>query len=355
MFLFHTGIFAQKLLSQHSLNSFPEVKLAFSNNYGGDNSEPGYESLPDPSLLTNDPGYETVQPNKKTTTEKPNSDYDPNYEVLRPTNVDNISDHYAKVWNKSKLDANDGYSSIKTIKNIITNDDNNPDYCTISNNNLPNSSCDTIKTSPINHDYAFISESKERFNQFEDEDVYSSITTTEPSAIDIDYHNGSNGKSNKKLERIVSLTPSPNNLMITSTCSTISDTKTLTSPSSESGDGTSSSNTQINYNNIRSNTDLSQLTVSVTNYDSLTGSESDSNYESVRYLNAHDKENPYEQLHNESDLKYNTLKGDENSPNPSKSNGSFSSSSKSDGKISSSSSSNLNNTDNSETGEYFQV
>lgn len=287
-------------------------------NYGASSTEPGYESLPDQSLLSNDPGYETVEPSSsgKSLSQKPNSDYDPNYEELRPANADNISDHYAKVWGKSsKSDANDGYSSIKPIKkktvrnNDDDDDEDNPDYCTIS-----------------------------------------SITSAE------------------KVDN-------SSNLMVTSTCSTISESKTLTSPSSESGsaaDGTSSTDTPIRYNSIRSNT---EMTVSVSNYESLTGSESDSNYESVRYLNAKDRENPYERLHNENDLKYDTLRRDvaglHSSPRSNinslnnnnngtnseiifgQSNSSCSSTSKTDGKISSSSSTNLNS--HSDASDLFQV
>lgn len=316
-------------------------------NYGADTSEPGYESLPDQSLLSNDPGYETVERSTgaKLTTLKPNSDYDPNYEVLRPANVDNVSDHYAKVWSKSsKSDANDGYSSIKPIKkktvrnNDDDDDEDNPDYCTISNPNEP-----PRATNKSNHDYACISGTTN-----DDEDVYSSIISAE--------------KANES------------NLLVTSTSSTISDFKTLTSPSSESGgggDATSSTDTPIRYTAIHSNT---ELTVSLSNYDSLTGSESDSNYESVRYLNAKDRENPYERLHNENDLKYDTLKRDvaglhstfrtnnlslnnNNTINGktdfSQSNSSCSSTSKSDGKMSSSSSTNLNS--NSDASDFFQV
>lgn len=339
--LFCAGIFVQKLADQPA---FAPVT-----NYGADASEPGYESLPDQSLLSNDPGYETVEPSTSTkiSSQKPNSDYDPNYEELRPANADTVSDHYAKVWSKSsKSDANDGYSSIKPIKKKIVpnndddDDEDNPDYCTITNPTEPRTT-----TNKSDH-YASISGIRNDV-----EDVYSSITSAE--------------KANDS------------NLLTTSTCSTISDSKTLTSPSSESGsaaDGTSSTDTPIRYNSMRSNT---ELTVSVSNYESLTGSESDSNYESVRYLNAKDRENPYERLHNENDLKYDTLKRDvaglHTSPLPrtnnlnfnnnnnngtnSKSNfsqsNSSTSTSKSDGKVSSSSSTNL--ISNSDASDFFQV
>lgn len=279
------GIFLHKL-SQQSLNSFPEAKTMFTSNYGGESSEPGYESLPDQS---NDPGYETVEQSHAKDTSKKDSDYDPNYETLRPTTKIDTVDHYAKVLNK-KLENNDGYSSIKLKNKILSNeDDENLGYCTISEDRVP--------TTSKNHDYASIDTAKEH------ENVYSSITNDmelDPSRIN----------SKRKSSQSLASTPSPiivSPNMTASMTSTISDTKTLTSPSS---DGDSSSNTPICYNSIRS-TDRSLLTVSVSNYESLTGSESDSNYESVRYLNKF--ENPYEQLYNESDIKYDTLKRDDTS------------------------------------------
>lgn len=291
-------MFLQKL-SQQSLNALPEVVDASGgsgNGNGGDGSEPGYESLPDNS--SNDPGYETVEPSHSKDSKKDGSDYDPNYETLRPTIRSDSIDHYAKVLNKSNLDSNDGYSSIQPIKNkIISNEeDEHLGYCTISDDRTPEPS-----SSSKNHDYASIQDTTTSTKGLVpiEENVYSSISN------DIDHGNKTKTHSSP------TTTPSPipmtsNTALTMSMTSTISDTKTLTSPSSDG----SSSNTPIGYKNIRS-TDQSQLTVSVSNYDSLTGSESDSNYESVRYLNAQDRENPYEQLYNESDIKYDTLKRDD--------------------------------------------
>lgn len=284
-------MFLQKL-SQQSLNAFPEAKTLYTSNYegGGDGSEPGYESLPDQS--SNDPGYETVE--QKNSSKKDGSDYDPNYETLRPTLKSDTIDHYAKVLNKSKVDSNDGYSSIKPVKNtIISNEeDEQLGYCTISDDRVPASA------SAKNHDYASIRDTAKDLSH--EENVYSSITND----MEQDLRIPNKGTSHSLASSPSPIPLSPNTLTMSMT-STISDSKTLTSPSSE---GESSSNTPICYNSLRS-TDRSQLTVSVSNYESLTGSESDSNYESVRYLNAQDRENPYEQLYNESDIKYDTLKG----------------------------------------------
>lgn len=289
--------------------------------------------MPDqPLSLTNDPGYETLEKSNLKNSKKNGSDYDPNYEILRPTPTTNLTDHYAKVLNKSKTDSNDGYSSIKPVKKTIVNDDDeNLGYCTISEDR------NSLNVGTLNHDYASICEtSKELRNHKNDNDKNGTSKASTPSSI----------------------TLSPNTATSMSMCSNMTDTKTLTSPSS---DGDSTSNTPICYNSLRS-TDRSQLTVSVSNYESLTGSESDSNYESVRYLNAKDRENPYEQLYNESDIKYDTLKRDNTSgsisgiyassmKNNDSKNSSLSSTSgsgndgrtsHSDGKISTSSSLNLN-------------
>lgn len=174
---------------------------------------------------------------------------------------------------------------------IVSNEeDENLGYCTISEDRLP--------TPAKNHDYARIRE----LTKEPEENVYSSITNDmEPDSMRV--HSKSMASPSSPM------VVSPSSALSMSMTSTMSDTKTLTSPSS---DGDSSSNTPICYNSIRS-TERSQLTVSVSNYESLTGSESDSNYESVRYLNAKDRENPYEQLYNESDIKYDTLKRDDTS------------------------------------------
>lgn len=279
-------------LSQQSLNTFSETKTMFMTNYGGESSEPGYESLPDQS--SNDPGYETVeQSHTKDESKKDGSDYDPNYETLRPTTNLDTADHYAKVLGK-KLDNNDGYSSIKLKNKIVSNEeDENLGYCTISE--------DRTEIAAKNHDYASIRDPEQK-NLQHHENVYSSITN------DMEPNSPNNNNNDQINSQSLASTPSPIVIspnMTSSMTSTISDTKTLTS-----SEGESSSNTPICYNSIRS-TDRSQLTVSASNYESLTGSESDSNYESVRYLNAEDRENPYEQLYNEYDIKYDTLKRDD--------------------------------------------
>lgn len=327
-------------------------------------SEAGYESLTDQSLLTNDPGYETVEGNAAGS-RKSNSDYDPNYEVLRP--MARSSGHYAKVWdNKANVDANDGYSSIKAPRkpSAVDSDDDVPGYSSIAPDKksaystideVANAAANnnTADSNAVHHDYARISETTKR-NYFDDsarpadEDIYSRIST-ESSVIIVGVGAGSNASSSSSAQVFPTssstVTSPTTNIMQISGYSTISETKTITSLSSVS-DNDNSSDTHIDYNRVRSTNDLSQMTQQST-YESLTGSESDPNYESVRYLNAKDTENPYERLHNE--------KGSSPEPNTRSSGGNSGSGAGSASEKNSSTSSVLTINDSSETGEFYQV
>ncbi|XP_058839814.1 serine-rich adhesin for platelets-like isoform X1 [Topomyia yanbarensis] len=239
--------------------------------------EPGYESLPG----GNDPGYETLNRNRA------ESDSDPNYEILRPTR-DN--DGYSSIRDKrtaknrldfGKDDDNDSTPGYSSIKERI---DYDPGYSVISEKKKP----------PFGHDYASITEETKRKKQNlnnnnpdpgEESDIYSSITnapivgnaTIAPSSI---------GNNN------YSTIPEPTNLTSSPGYSSISETRTTPST-----DSTSSPDNLIGYakqHNTATNNSNSRLS---SNYESLTGSESDPNYESVKYLNV--RENPYERLHNE--------------------------------------------------------
>lgn len=110
--------------------------------------------------------------------------------------------------------------------------------------------------------------------------------------------------------------------------------ETHTTPSTESN----SSDTQLGYNsNKNSKNNISS------NYESLTGSESDPNYESVKY-NTNSIENPYERLHNEKSVTPEKIKDiSEMGPNLINSNTSTSLSSTSTNKT------------GEEVGDYFQV
>lgn len=286
-------------------------------------SEPGYESLP--SLRSqNDPGYETVQLSPSAaaqTTRKPNSDYDPNYEVLRPAATHSNDEAagpdddmlYAKVWQHSAVtcqpsdDLNDGYSSIKSPT---------------MNNNSRQSSETVAAASNLQHGYARISEATtnaivQTTTDDTASDLYASITTiiSPPNYLNVQQHDVS--MTNNETTTTTNTDDDHNYSTISETQSTalpatlsssmysnMSTDDPRTTPSSESN----SSDTQIGYQSIRSGNDetttsRSSRLMELSNYESLTGSESDPNYESVRYVDvdvaggAH--ENPYERLYNE--------------------------------------------------------
>lgn len=238
-------------------------------------SEPGYESL----TGSNDPGYETLNRNRA------ESDSDPNYEILRPAR-DN--DGYSSIRDKrptknqidfGKDDDNDSTPGYSSIREKI---DYDPGYSVITEKKKP----------PVGHDYASITEETKRKKQNlnnnntidlgEESDIYSSITNA-PIVINATYSTGSNNYST---------IPEPTNLTSSPGYSSISETRTTPST-----DSTSSPDNLIGYakhHNTATNNSSSRLS---SNYESLTGSESDPNYESVKYLNV--KENPYERLHNE--------------------------------------------------------
>lgn len=274
-------------------------------------SEPGYESLPDQSLKTNDPGYETVNLSGGVTLlRKPNSDYDPNYEVLRPAadNAELDDNMYAKVWEHpiKTSETSDGYSSIKQPSS---------NRSVLNGGSIDISGTDEIDggvTSSRNHEYARISDAKKRnylnnnIDEEEEEepfDIYTSITTNNATSAQVssylsieDNVSDHNYSTISESQPNASFTGRPNNVMSTSGYSMLSaDTKTT--PSSESN----SSDTQIGYNSIRSANDDSSRTLEFSNYESLTGSESDPNYESVRYIDVAE-ENPYERLYNDSGI-----------------------------------------------------
>ncbi|XP_055697894.1 uro-adherence factor A isoform X2 [Phlebotomus papatasi] len=240
-----------------------------------------------------DPGYEIVKQRGIST-----SDYDPNYEVLRPARDE---DGYSRIWDKggekgvnrlSGGDLLDGYSSIKAPRKVddceAETDSDVPGYSSIQDVKK------MAKGVDIEPGYSIICDKGEgggdamakkinasinNNNILDDSDIYSSIPHSEnPSYLSIqdNVHNYST----------IGETPSSSQTLISSPgYSSISDTLTATTtPSSES-----MSSDQVLFR--------SHMQTTSSNYESLTGSESDPNYETVRYLGV--KENPYERLHNE--------------------------------------------------------
>uniref|UniRef100_A0A1Q3FD74 Uncharacterized protein n=3 Tax=Culex TaxID=53527 RepID=A0A1Q3FD74_CULTA len=249
----------------------------------GGGGEPGYESLPG----SHDPGYETLNSRGRA-----ESDSDPNYEILRPsaglgTRVGN--DGYSSIRDKrgaknrldfGKDDDNDSTPGYSSIREKI---DYDPGYSVITEKKKP---------PPVGHDYASITEDTKRKKQAlnnnnidpgEDSDIYSSITNA-PLVT-------------------TAATPGAGNPPTTCSPGYSSISETRTTPSTDS---TSSPDNAIGYakhsphtggTTGTNNSTTSTSRLSSSNYESLTGSESDPNYESVKYLNV--RENPYERLHNE--------------------------------------------------------
>lgn len=256
-------------------------------------SEPGYESLPDTRNIikqrdSQDPGYEVVTDTKllkaRQAIHRTSSEYDPNYEVLRPTVSDKGSsdDGYAKVLETNTIPATSLTAAGGAASQLSNENDMIDGYSSIDPNKRANlligySEVGQKNNVTKNHDYASIKEtqvSKNINNNDDDEgsDIYSSIpSSTDATPFQYNYS-----------------TTNPSTTLLTENSpgySSISETRTT--PSTESN----SSDTQ---------NDIMAQNNSITHqnrYESLTESESDPNYESVKYVNT--KENPYERLHND--------------------------------------------------------
>ncbi|XP_049300669.1 mucin-5AC isoform X1 [Anopheles funestus] len=321
-------------------------------------TEPGYESLPDTRGSINDPGYETLNRGSNRT----ESDSDPNYEILRPAgskpSTTSQPSGISKLRGGSSGDTNrdsDGYSSIRetaktvhsTVKNGARNrldfgarragpgtaededtDSSTPGYSSIKEKDDYDPGYSVIserKNPPPGHDYASITEEAKKrkpninnnVEPDDESDIYSSIphtasgTLTLPSPSAAVVIGGSSLGANSpgcagttmEADR-TSAGAGMGTLSSSPGYSSISETRTTPSSTDGDGDGSTSSPDQlIGYSKHNSNTNTTVTTNNSlsrisSNYESLTGSESDPNYESVKYLNV--KENPYERLHNES-------------------------------------------------------
>lgn len=191
-----------------------------------------------------------------------------------------------------------------------------------------------------NHGYAKIKEMNKNMTlnnnlecEEEGSDIYTSIPHSQETAFlsiqdsSHNYSTISEIQQNKPENQTLNVSDnSPSGYSIIS--------ETHTTPSTESN----SSDTQLGYNSIKN----SKNNIS-SNYESLTGSESDPNYETVKYT----IENPYERLHNEKSVTPEKIKGDisELGPNLNNLNKSTSFSSTSTNKTS----------EGLEVGDYFQV
>uniref|UniRef100_A0A2M4CI38 Uncharacterized protein n=1 Tax=Anopheles darlingi TaxID=43151 RepID=A0A2M4CI38_ANODA len=323
--------------------------------------DPGYETLnrSPRTESDSDPNYEVLRPATGTssnmlakvatvkTTSDPNRDSD-GYSSIREPGAGNRSANGGTARNRLDFGAGGhgdddtdgssvgggtagpGYSSIRETRR----DEYDPGYSVISERKKP----------PPGHDYASITEEAKRRkpninNNLEpvddDSDIYSSIphtlssgTLTLPSpgltsasasmvvspvgvSVGASGTGGDSGSGTNYCT--IPERPGSGGVPVTTTnlssspgYSSISETRTT--PSSTDGDGSTSSPDQpIGYGKHNNSNNTNTTTASITtnnslsrlssNYESLTGSESDPNYESVKYLNV--KENPYERLHNE--------------------------------------------------------
>uniref|UniRef100_A0A182IY44 Uncharacterized protein n=1 Tax=Anopheles atroparvus TaxID=41427 RepID=A0A182IY44_ANOAO len=316
-------------------------------------SEPGYESLPDRRGTTADPGYETLNRGSERTTE---SDSDPNYEILRPAAGKTVAPMGQTTRVHASLDGSrdsDGYSSIRepgrlpqpskgSARNRLSfgggnasaeddDTDSTPGYSSIKEKEDYDPGYSVIserKKPPLSHDYASITEDvkkrKPNINNNlvpdEESDIYSSIphtasgTLTLPSPVAsatpgaASSGTGTNDTADN-ITPYASIPERPNvgnplcaTLSSSPGYSSISETRTTPSSTDGDGDGSTSSPDQLIGYNKHNNTNTTVTTTNSlsrisSNYESLTGSESDPNYESVKYLNV--TENPYERLHNE--------------------------------------------------------
>lgn len=194
-----------------------------------------------------EPGYESlpsvVVPS--TSVNRSSLDYDPNYEILRPNGGGGVDDD----------DLSGGYSTVTENSIVVNNDDHG--YSSIQ---------DKPKK---NHDYASIKETT-MVNVVSNDTSNGVCSTTNDDGSDI-YSSIQNPSDINKLELID----------VNQTTTTV-----ITTPSTDDS-------------NCSDMTPMSQSRQLLTghNYESLTESESDPNYDSVKYLGS--KENPYEILHNE--------------------------------------------------------
>lgn len=256
-------------------------------------SDKHYETIANTGLSnsSNDPGYETILKPKINSSliddsEKKSSDYDPNYEVLKGPNISGINsaggsdDGYAKVLEKKRItvdeDSIDGYSKVKGEEGDDEVQATTGGYSTIAD----------VKRTDANHNYASILETKaETIGCNEtDSDHYARIVDKTEQILPVLPLSNSNKSVMEEL-----LTPRTADLSITSPTS-------ITSSSMLNTSSLNSTSTNLTTTSTMSSR---QTPTSSSQYESLTGSETDPNYESVCYLNTSGQENPYERLQTE--------------------------------------------------------
>ncbi|XP_058976461.1 serine-rich adhesin for platelets isoform X3 [Musca domestica] len=277
------------------------------------NSDKHYETIAQPpnAASSNDPGYETLEKPKnlhhhqqqllQDDCEKKSSDYDPNYEVLKgPTNSAGASDDgYAKVLEKKNVlvdgeDSLDGYSKVRGETETAAG------YSTIAD----------VKRTDANHNYASILETKR-------EAIGGGGGNSDDNQLETDSdHYARIAEKNIAAGEQATTIRTPPNLPLSASQKSMVDEELLTprtttelsitSPTSITSSSMLNTTSSINSTstNLTTTSTISsrQTPTSSSQYESLTGSETDPNYESVCYLNTsgqEGEENPYERLHTE--------------------------------------------------------
>ncbi|XP_011186059.2 uncharacterized protein LOC105214375 isoform X2 [Zeugodacus cucurbitae] len=254
-------------------------------------SDKHYETIAVPLDTTrnSDPGYETLQKPAKLNHSEPDggkkhSDYDPNYEVLEGPKSTGLSD--------------DGYAKINERKHLTVDEDSTDGYSKVKGEEIEEGATGGYSTiaTDANHNYASIAESKREVNgatpDTEDSDHYARIAEAPripQSASELPLSSTLHSSTGKLTQ---SVSGTHDTLAITSpssinSSSMLANSSTLSSTNALTGSGSTTS------------TMSSRQTPSTSSqYESLTGSEADPNYETVCYTNT-ENENPYERLQTE--------------------------------------------------------
>ncbi|XP_014091637.2 serine-rich adhesin for platelets isoform X1 [Bactrocera oleae] len=256
-------------------------------------SDKHYETIAVPLDTTNnsDPGYETLEkPTKPNHSQIDNgkkfSDYDPNYEVLEGPKSTGLSD--------------DGYAKINERKPLAVDEDSTDGYSKVKGEEIEEGATGgySIIATDANHNYASIAESKAEIisatPDTEDSDHYARIAEAPripQSASELPLSNTQHS-STAKLEVSVISTGTHDTLAITSP-SSVNSSSLLANSST-----LSSTNALTGSSSTASSMSSRQTPSTSSQYESLTGSEADPNYETVCYTNT-ENENPYERLQTE--------------------------------------------------------
>ncbi|XP_030370927.1 uncharacterized protein LOC115621418 [Scaptodrosophila lebanonensis] len=226
-----------------------------SHNHSKSIGEKHYETIVSPPTRHNDPGYEQLQSPHDDDAKK--SEYDPNYEVLKSR--DHSDDGYAKVLEK------------KRAPNLLDSDavDSSSGYS-------------TILGADANHNYASILETKAAAAAATPASAIVLITGEgEPSAV------ATAVETETEIDHYARIAETGHHLppSVVTTPGSATSHLVLTSPTSPNGSSLMHHSSSITTVTTSTSNMSSRQTPISSQYESLTGSETDPNYESVCYLN----------------------------------------------------------------------